>query len=105
MSGRRCPACGEPLVLDEERVVLGALIKTSLKCEACAHTVLVLGPAAMGALLGCVLVCLVACGYFALAKYPSAAGSLTALGLGLFFAFLAYLRVQDDRKSRGPAPR
>lgn len=98
---RVCPACGEPLVLDEETVLAGQTIKVSFKCEACAHTVLVLGPTAMGALLGCALVSFFACLWYAVIdKYPSAAGSLSALALGLFFAFLAYLRIQDDRKSR-----
>lgn len=100
MSGRRCPSCGEALVIEEELHPFGVRIRTSLKCEACASTVLLLGPAALGALLGCALSCFVVCGWFALGKDAEPAGSLAALALGLFFAFLAGLRVQDDRRSR-----
>lgn|GEM_PF-2954350 len=100
MNGRRCPACGEPLVLDEELRPFGVWLRSSLKCEACTATVMLLGPAALGALLGCTLSCAAACGYFALGKDADVAGSLVALGLGLFFAFLAGLRIADERRSR-----
>lgn len=100
MSGRRCPACGESLVLDEELRPLGVWIRSSLKCEACTATVMLLGPAALGALLGCTLSCVAACGYFALGKDAEPFGALAALGLGLFFAFLAGLRMLDERRSR-----